>query len=76
MASISQPVIQTVIQTTNGECKVKIELEINVNLNKNELSVAASTAKEVEKKEVEKDDIWAIPDFENSDTFEFGKIEQ
>jgi len=58
------------VQTVNGECKVKIELEVNINLNE-----LASAIKKEEIIEEEKDEIWAIPDFENTEPFEFGKKE-
>ena len=66
MAAIQQPTVKTVVQTVNGECTVKIELEININLNKDEVS---------KKIEPTTDEIWAIPDFGNEETFKFGREE-
>lgn len=66
MASIIKhsPVIQTVVQTVQGECIVKIALEINVNL-KGDV--------DIQEKENEQ---WAIPDFSSEEIVKFGKVEE
>ena len=77
MASISRSIpFQTTVKTENGACTVKIELEINVNLNKDEISVPQKVEKVVEKCEGKTLDTWAIPDFDSTELFEFGKIEE
>lgn len=69
MATIRHaPPVQTVVKTVNGECTVKIELEINVNLNELETVAKNNTPKE--------EDVWAIPDFNSNEIFQFGKEEK
>ena len=75
MASISNPV-KTIVKTVNGECVVKIELEINVNLTKDEIITSQKVEKIVEKCEGKTLDTWVIPDFDSTELFEFGKIEE
>ena len=69
-----KPTVQTVVQTVNGECKVKIELEININLNEATSDKIQVKVAEKDEKD-EKDEVWAIPDFDSTELFEFGKKE-
>ena len=73
--SSSPPVIQTVVQTVQGECAVKIALEINVNLN-GSVQASVSEAAEITDLIQEKEQSWAIPDFEDTEPFTFGKEEK
>ena len=62
------------VQIITREGEVKIKLEIDININGGELTVRALAADQGggPKLEENKDNIWSIPDFENT-KINFGK---